>query len=167
VISYHHLHLGIVNEFAQDFGFGRIRAGQAFLCIDAVDADEHDIGEKHLGGGGCERTHESEPTSAEMPSRHYHLDVLPVTQFHCHIDGICDDGNVAEHLKAPNHFGCCGAAAQGNGLSRANETGCRHRNPPLFFGETVYFVLKRTVIPKRLLVAPQSTPEMEAPPEGK
>ena len=57
MISYHDLHFGVVHKFAQDFGFGRIRAGQAFFRIDTVDADEHDIGEEHLGRGGRERTY--------------------------------------------------------------------------------------------------------------
>ncbi len=51
VISYHDFHFGVVHKFAQDLGFGKIRAGQTLFRIDAVDADEHDIGEEHLGRG--------------------------------------------------------------------------------------------------------------------
>ena len=52
MIGHHYLHFGVMHKFAQDFGFGRIRAGQSLLPIDAVDADEHDIGKEHLCRSG-------------------------------------------------------------------------------------------------------------------
>jgi hypothetical protein len=49
VISYHNLHFGVLHKFAQDFSFRGIRASEALFCIDAVDTDEHDVGEEQLG----------------------------------------------------------------------------------------------------------------------
>ncbi len=86
-----------------------------------------------------------------MASGYDHLDVFPVTQFHCHIHGIRDDGNVAQYLKASNHLGCRGAAAQCNLLARVDELRRREADATLFFGKAAYLVLEGTVMPKRLI----------------
>src|SRR5271170_1703358 len=110
--------------------------------IDAVNADEHNIGKEHVGGGGCEWTHESEPSSAEEPSRNYHFDVLPVTQFHCHIYCVGNDGYAAEHLKASNNFGRCGTTGQCDCLTRADEFCRSQRDAALFFSKAAHLVLE-------------------------
>ena len=86
----------------------------------------------------------------EVPSRDYHLDIFPVTQFHCHIHCIRDDGNITEHLKASNNFGCCGAARQGDRLTLADEFSRGKAYETLLLGKTAHLVLKRTVGPKWL-----------------
>jgi len=107
-----------------------------------------------------------------VASSYDHLDVFPVTQFHRHIHGIRDDGNIAEHLKTSNHFGGCGAAAQCNLLARADEFRCSEANATLLFGKPAHLVLEGTVMPKRLVEqwsylysaaagAPQQRPRFE------
>jgi hypothetical protein len=73
VVSDNYSSLGVLDQMAQYLGLMWMHAREPVPGVDAIDPDEHDVGEHGLSRVVGKRANEGEPVAAQLPSGYHNV----------------------------------------------------------------------------------------------